>query len=124
MAHGVMKKIMEGMGISMRGRMYKTGNDIHQEGRYFDEEDDVFFDQLGRTRRRVPDEWDSHSTTEALMWKYFGGSLMPADVSVRDGRDEQIVSMYNSGETYQAIAERFELSNVTIRRIIKREFSK
>jgi hypothetical protein len=55
----------------MRNRMYKTGNDIHQEGRYSDEEDDVFFDQLGKTRRYVVDEWDSHSTTEALMWRYF-----------------------------------------------------
>lgn len=52
---------------------YKRGAITHQEGRYLDEEDDVFFDQLGRTRRYVVDEWDSHTTTEALMWRYFIG---------------------------------------------------
>jgi hypothetical protein len=26
-----------------------------------------------RVRRRVVDEWDSHTTTEALMWRYFIG---------------------------------------------------
>jgi hypothetical protein len=63
---------MKGMGISMRDRTYKAGIVIHQEGRYFDEEDDVFFDQLGRTRRRVANVWDEHTDTEALMWRFFG----------------------------------------------------
>jgi hypothetical protein len=52
---------------------YKRGAITHQEGRYIDDDDDLFFDELGVTRRYVPNEWDSHSTTEALMWRYFIG---------------------------------------------------
>ena len=52
---------------------HKRAMFTHQEGGYPDEEDDVFFNQLGKTRRYVPNEWDSHTTTEALMWRYFTG---------------------------------------------------
>lgn len=63
---------MKGMGINMNDRIYKNGRDIHREGYYPDEEDDVFFDELGKTRRRVSNVWDEHTDTEALMWRFIG----------------------------------------------------
>ena len=56
----------------MTTQHYKRAMVTHQEGRYLDEEDDVFFDTLGRTRRRVPGEWDEHSLLETIMWKHVG----------------------------------------------------
>lgn len=103
--------------------MKKYGMIIHQEGRYLDEEDDVFFDQLGRTRRYVVDEWDSHTTTEALMWNYFNGSLLPMDLCISE-IDEKIMSMYNSGVPYKNIAERMELKEQRVRKIVKRKLSR
>ena len=106
----------------MSNRHYKNGNVIHQEGRYQDDEDDVFFDQLGKTRRYVVDEWDSNTTSEALMWNYFSGYLLPTDLNVYD-RDKEIMSMYNSGVALRTIAERVGLKTARVRRIIKRELS-
>jgi hypothetical protein len=51
---------------------YKRAMVTHQEGRYLDDEDDVFFNTLGRTRRRVPGEWDEPSLMESLIWKSIG----------------------------------------------------
>jgi hypothetical protein len=51
---------------------HKRAMFTHQEGGYLDEEDDVFFNQLGMTRRRVANVWDEHTDTEALMWRFFG----------------------------------------------------
>lgn len=107
----------------MSNRHYKNGNVIHQDGRYQDEEDDVFFNQLGKTRRYVVDEWDSHTTTEALMWNYFNGSLLPMDLCISE-IDEKIMSMYNSGVPYKNIAEQMELKEQRVRKIVKRKLSR
>ena len=53
-------------------RIYKNGRDIHREGRYDDEEDDVFFNQLGKTRRYVANVWDEHTDAEAFVWRFLG----------------------------------------------------
>lgn len=56
----------------MSNQHYKRAMVTHQEGRYEDDDDDVFFNQLGVTRRHVPGEWDEHSLLETLIWKSIG----------------------------------------------------